>query len=55
MNTIHKEIIVTPNQMKILEQESDKSGVSYEKLMENAGMALAFELKRVINLSLIHI
>ena len=50
MNTIHKEIIVTPNQMKILEQESDKSGVSYEKLMENAGMALAFELKRVINI-----
>ena len=50
MKTIHKEIIVTPNQMKILEQESDKSGVSYEKLMENAGMALAFELKRVINI-----
>lgn len=49
MNTIHKKIIVTPEQMKMLEAESDKAGVSYEDLMENAGTALAFNLKKIIN------
>lgn len=47
MNTIHKEIIVTPNQMKILEQESDKSGVSYEKLMETPEWLLPLNLKEL--------
>lgn len=50
MNTMHEDIIVTPDQMKMLERESDRAGISYEKLMENAGEALAFNIKRVISL-----
>lgn len=32
---------VTPSQMKVIENNSDKSGVSYEQLMKNAGSELA--------------
>lgn len=48
MKNYHKKLIVTPTQMKMLEMESDKSGISYEKMMENAGIALAFNIKRLI-------
>ncbi len=34
-------LLVTPEQMKLLEAESDRSGMSYAQLMENAGKALA--------------
>ncbi len=44
----YKNLFVTPKQMKMLEEESDKAGVSYEKLMENAGIALALNLKLMV-------
>lgn len=37
--------IVTPHQMKLLEATADKNGVSYEKLMLNAGKLLADTIK----------
>lgn len=37
---IHQKIVVTPEQMKFLEAETDKHGTSYEQMMEYAGMAL---------------
>ena len=36
--------IVTPKQMKAAEEMTDKSGVSYLELMENAGAAAAAEI-----------
>ncbi|MDE5754184.1 MAG: NAD(P)H-hydrate epimerase, partial [Oscillospiraceae bacterium] len=33
--------LVTPEQMRILEQLTDQAGVSYSQMMENAGKALA--------------
>lgn len=45
---MYKKILVTPKQMKMLEEESDKAGVSYEMLMENAGTALAFILRSML-------
>lgn len=48
MKNYHKKLIVTPSQMKMLEQETDKAGVSYERMMENAGVALAYNIKRLI-------
>lgn len=41
-------IIVTPEQMKYLEAESDRNGNSYEMLMEKAGERLAYKIERVI-------
>lgn len=41
MKALNCSLAVTPEQMKILEMESDRAGVSYEMLMENAGNALA--------------
>ena len=34
-------LLVTPEQMKKIESESDKNGVSFSALMENAGKSLA--------------
>lgn len=39
--------IVTPVQMKKLEEKSDKLGFSYSKLMDNAGLCLAEEIKLI--------
>lgn len=39
---------VTPEQMKMLERESDRLGVSYEMLMENAGKKLAICIKDTV-------
>ena len=40
--------LVTPQQMKLLEDLSDKSGVSYAQLMERAGQQLSVFLLRQI-------
>lgn len=48
MKNYHKKLVVTPWQMKMLEAETDKEGISYERMMENAGIALAYNLKRLI-------
>lgn len=42
------ELAVTPAQMKMLEEESDKAGNSYELLMEHAGMGLAYSLRNPV-------
>ena len=42
------ELVVTPAQMKMLEEESDKAGNSYELLMEHAGMGLAYSLRNPV-------
>ncbi|MCM1227798.1 MAG: NAD(P)H-hydrate dehydratase [Clostridium sp.] len=38
-------LLVTPKQMKTFEEESDKAGVSYERLMEKAGKELSKHIK----------
>lgn len=38
-------LLATPQQMKTLEKESDKAGVSYERLMEKAGKELSKHIK----------
>ncbi|MGN0620413.1 MAG: NAD(P)H-hydrate dehydratase [Porcipelethomonas sp.] len=40
-------LLVTPEQMKILEAESDRCGTSYAQLMENAGKSLADSIEKV--------
>lgn len=40
----NKNLLVTPEQMQMLEKLTDKSGVSYSEMMEQAGHALAMEL-----------
>lgn len=46
---MHRTIVVTPEQMKFLEAEADRNGVSYEKMMENAGVCLYFRTVGYLN------
>ena len=39
-------MLVTPQQMKFLEEQTDASGVSYGAMMEQAGKALASESEK---------
>ena len=39
----------TPRQMKTIEENSDRSGVSYRELMENAGGELAIFIDKVVS------
>ena len=38
---MYENYLVTPEQMRILEQRTDQAGISYAQMMENAGKALA--------------
>lgn len=44
-NLFKHKLLVTPKQMKMLETESDKAGISYERLMEKAGKELSKYIK----------
>ena len=44
--------LVTPKQMKFLEAAADKSGNTYEILMENAGKKLAENMFKIYCLSI---
>ena len=39
--------LVTVEEMKSLETQADKNGFTYEKMMQNAGDALAVEINRI--------
>ena len=46
--------LVTPIQMRALEEHSDKNRFSYEQLMENAGLCLARKIEEIYNKSTIN-